>query len=291
MTFKKYYVKFNSLIQYYQHHLLGRLLFRSIIANTNRNRFSRIHLKYPNESALLLYSDNCLIIYSYIPHLIICIHFSIPASNLSTNCLQTLDRVGNALLQRSELDTEHVNRALVVELVHTICRVIAARRARRRQDILVLRVLLLDGLGDLPIGKVASGDEEALVGSPLLLNSRHMALGEVAHVDPDENSRLGDLVLGLALDQIAHTLVGGVESVQAVEVVHDGAQDERWAHGGDAEVGLLLLDEVPGGALGECLAGAVAIGRVLDCLLRCDGVPVFLAVHVAGPGALEGVED
>jgi hypothetical protein len=73
--------------------------------------------------------------------------------------------------------------------------------------------------------------------------------------------------------------------------VHDRPQHKRRAHGGEREVGLLLLDKVPGGALGKGLAGAVAVGRVLDCLLGRERVPVCFAVGVVGPVALEGVDD
>jgi hypothetical protein len=73
--------------------------------------------------------------------------------------------------------------------------------------------------------------------------------------------------------------------------VHDGTQDEGRTHGGDGEVRLLLLDKVPGGALGEGLAGAVAVGWVLDRLLRGERVPVAFGVGVVWPVSLERVDD
>jgi hypothetical protein len=47
----------------------------------------------------------------------------------------------------------------------------------------------------------------------------------VADVDPEVGSRLGDLLLALALDQVTDSLVGGVERIERVEVVDDWAQD------------------------------------------------------------------
>ena len=76
-----------------------------------------------------------------------------------------------------------------------------------------------------------------------------------------------------------------------VSEVTNYAQDEWRAHGGDGEVGLLLREEVPCRTLGECLAGAVAIGRVFHSLFRVDRVPVFFAVGVLWPVAGEGVDD
>ena len=57
------------------------------------------------------------------------------------------------------------------------------------------------------------------------------------------------------------------------------------------EVWLLLLDELPGGALGESLAGAVAVCWVLDRLRGGERVPVGFRVGVVGPVAFEGVDD
>jgi hypothetical protein len=152
--------------------------------------------------------------------------------------------------------------------------------------------VLADNLRDFLVGKVARGDEEALAGGLLaLLDSRNMAGREVAHVDPEVSACRRDFVLRLSEHDVPDALVGSVEAVERVEVVDDRTQDEGRAHGGDGEVGLLLLDKVPGGALGEGLAGAVAVGRVLDGLLGGERVPVAFGVGVVGPVALERVDD
>jgi len=73
--------------------------------------------------------------------------------------------------------------------------------------------------------------------------------------------------------------------------MHNRPQHKRRAHCRKTEPGLLLLDKVPGGALGEGLGGAVAVCGVLDCLGGGDGVPVRFAVDVAWAVALEAVDD
>jgi hypothetical protein len=72
---------------------------------------------------------------------------------------------------------------------------------------------------------------------------------------------------------------------------HNRSKHHWWVDGRNREVWLLLLEEVPCCALGEGLAGAVAVGGVLDCLFGVDGVPVFFAVGVFWPVAFEGVDD
>jgi hypothetical protein len=231
---------------------------------------------------------------SNLPEVCLSLLYSIsgPRSYSSTNRLQALDRILDALLQAPILDTQHVDRALVVELVHAFLGVIAAGRLLRRQTLLVLRVVLADNLRNLLVGEVARGDEEALVGRSLaLFDGRDVAGREVAYVDPEVGAGGGDFVFGFAEHDVADALVGGVEAVERVQVVHDGTQDEGGTHGGDGEVGLLLLDEFPSGALGEGLAGAVAVGRVLDGLLGGERVPVAFGVGVVGPVPFERVDD
>lgn len=82
-----------------------------------------------------------------------------------------------------------------------------------------LRVFLLDDLGDLLVGEMASGDEESLVGGSLDLDGLDVTECEVAHVDPQEGASLGNLLLGLALVDVSDTLVAGVQRVERVQVV------------------------------------------------------------------------
>jgi hypothetical protein len=168
--------------------------------------------------------------------------------------------------------------------------------------------MLADNLGDLLIGEVAGGDKEALVGRVGFFDGEDVGKCEVADVDPDAGDGLvngdeqveeadlqcacrWDLFFGLALNDIPHPLVACVQCIKAVEVVHDWAENERRAHRCDREVGLLLLKEVPCSLLSEGLRRSVAIRRILDGLLWCDGVPVVFAVRVLGPGPLEWVDN
>lgn len=210
---------------------------------------------------------------------------------LCTNLLEALDGVHNAVLQGPERDAQLLGDTLVVVLVDAILGVVAARSAVGRKTVPVLWEVLANDLRNLLVAEVAGRDEEALVGRSLLLDGVNVGEREVAHINPQEGAGLWDLILGLALHDVANTLVRGVERVKRVEVVDNRAEDERRAHGREREVWLLLLDEVPGGALGKGLAGAVAVGWVLWCLLFGDRVPVSLGVGVAGTRSLATIDN
>lgn len=138
---------------------------------------------------------------------------------------------------------------------------------------------------------MASSHEEALVGSGFDLNGLDVTECEVANVNPQESASLGDLILGLALVDVSDALVAGVQRLERVQVVDDGTEDKRRVDGRDGEVGLLLLDEVPRGLLGECLAGTVPSRRALKGFFMGDRVPVGLGVGVARPITLARVDD
>ncbi len=97
---------------------------------------------------------------------------------------------------------------------------------------------------------------------------------EIPHIDPEVDARVGDLLLALPLDEVAHALVARVEGGDVVEGVDDGAEDERGTHGREGEGGFLGGEEVPGGFFGEGLGGAVAARWVLEGFLEGGGVPV-----------------
>lgn len=91
-----------------------------------------------------------------------------------------------------------------------------------------------------------------------------MCEGNVADVNPQEDARRGQaVVLELALDHVPDALVRGVERVERVEVVHDRTEDQGRIDGGDLEVGLFRLDEVPRCLFGFGLASSVGDRRVL----------------------------
>jgi len=47
--------------------------------------------------------------------------------------------------------------------------------------------------------------------------------GEIADVNPDEGAGFGDGFFGFSGHDVSDTLVGGVEGVEGLEVVNDGA--------------------------------------------------------------------
>lgn len=92
--------------------------------------------------------------------------------------------------------------------------------------------MLADDLADLLVAEVAGGGEEALAGRGGDLDGLDVGEGQVAHVDPEVGTRVGDLLLAFALQEVARALVGGVHGVEGVEVVDDGPEDEGWVDGG-----------------------------------------------------------
>ena len=99
---------------------------------------------------------------------------------------------------------------------------------------MILREVLSNDVGDLLVAESAGGGEEPLAGGGGCLDSLDVGEGEVAHVNPEVRARVGDLVFGLALEDIARALVGGVQGVEGVEVVHDRPDDEGWVDAGEA---------------------------------------------------------
>lgn len=100
--------------------------------------------------------------------------------------------------------------------------------------------------------------------------------------------------LGLpAADHEGHEVaVARVDVGERGEVVHDRAEDEGRVDGGDVEVGLLLLLEVPGGLLGQRLGHAVRGTRGPgDAVLVRVGVPVGLAPRLGRVGQPVGRQD
>lgn len=74
------------------------------------------------------------------------------------------------------------------------------------------------------------------------------------NVNPKEDPSRRYLVPVLPLNHIAEALVRGVESAQRIEVVRYRAVDHGWTHGCEGEIGVFILDEVPGCLFGEGFA-------------------------------------
>lgn len=89
-----------------------------------------------------------------------------------------------------------------------------------------------DDLADLLVAELARGGEEAFARGLGDLNGPDVRKCQVAHIDPDVRPGFRDLLLAFALQEVAGSFVGGVEAVEGVEVVHDGAHDQRWVYCG-----------------------------------------------------------
>lgn len=126
-----------------------------------------------------------------------------------------------------------------------------------------------------------------------LLEGQDVSPGHVAHVDPVGHARGGDGLLPLALCEGHDALVGGVDGVQAGEVVHHGAKDHRRVDGHEIKLGIvrLVVDKVPCCLLGELLGGAVGGRAVLVDVLDGHRVPGLLGEGGVGVVYLGRVED
>ena len=119
----------------------------------------------------------------------------------------------------------------------------------------------------------------------------YMTKRQIPHINPNKSARRRQLLLRLAGNNIPNALIRRIQRIERVQIMHNRPQHERRTHSRELKVGLLLLEEVPRGLFGKSLAGSVGVGRVLEGLGLGDGVPVRFGVGVAGPGALEGVDD
>lgn len=191
---------------------------------------------------------------------------------------ETLDGVGDGLLERDPVNAQDLGGLGVVVAVNAVGGVVAALGAVGGELVGELgEVLARDG-GDLLVTEQARGDEEAAAAGLGALHGLDVRLGDVAHVDPEVDARRRDLLLPPAHDQRHHVAVARVDVGQGAQVRHDGPEDEGRVDGRDVEARLLALDEVPGGLLGQRLGHAVrGAGRPREPVLVRVGVPVGLA--------------
>ena len=99
--------------------------------------------------------------------------------------------------------------------------------------------MLADDLADRFVAELACGSEEAQPSSFRDLDGLDVREGDVSHVNPEVDSRVGDLLLALALQEVPGALVGGVQGIKRIEIVHDGADDE-WGVDGGETVGVIM---------------------------------------------------
>ena len=129
---------------------------------------------------------------------------------LSPNILQALHQIHNTLLEIPKLDAQHTRRPGVIITIKPALGEIAPLDVWAGQLIVVLREVLPDDLDDLLVAEGAGRGEEPLAGGGGHLDSLDVGEGEITNVDPDEGSRVGDLLFGFALEDVACALVGGV---------------------------------------------------------------------------------
>jgi hypothetical protein len=70
------------------------------------------------------------------------------------------------------------------------------------------------------VAKITGSDEEALVGRRWQFDSLHVGESQISDISPDEGTRGRDFLFALARDDVPYPLVGGVESIQGIEIMH-----------------------------------------------------------------------
>lgn len=110
-----------------------------------------------------------------------------------------------------------------------------------------------------------------------------MCCCKVADVDKGKGTGSGDFRFVFALDKISNSLVGGIQGIEGVEVVDDGAEDERGVDGAKCKVWFFRLDKVPSGFFGKRFAGSITFALCTFCLFESDWVPVLLGIGVLRP--------
>lgn len=157
---------------------------------------------------------------------------------------------------------------------------------------------LADRIHDRLVREETGGDKEPLPTCLGDFDSTNMRKCHITNIHIKEYSCRRNLLFKLALNDVSHALVGGVDSFKRIQIVNNGTKDERRVDCGDVKVGLLLLDKVPSSLLSEglegisrsvrlhwldaeraYLAGSINIGMI-HSLLPGNWVPFFLAVDL-----------
>jgi len=72
---------------------------------------------------------------------------------------------------------------------------------------------------DLLVGEITCSDEESLACRLWNLHCFNMGLSDAAHINPNVNAGIVDLVLEFTESCIAYALIGGVQIVERVEAI------------------------------------------------------------------------
>lgn len=134
--------------------------------------------------------------------------------------MERLDSIHHRLLERPELDSENLDGSAVIVFVNSVLRILPSLDVFRRQFRIKVRVSLSDDLDNFLIAKITSGDEEALTGCGGNFNCLDMGQSQVSDIYPNVYAGRWNFILALAQDDIPDPLVGGVEGIQGVEIMH-----------------------------------------------------------------------
>lgn len=105
-----------------------------------------------------------------------------------------------------------------------------------------------------------------------------MSQSNVANIHPKRSVCGRLLVLQATLDKVPEPLVGCVDRVEGVQVVHDGSEDKGRVDRSDVEVGLLVFNEVPCSLLRKCLGPQLVLVQYNTGALTYLATPVHLGM-------------
>ena len=137
------------------------------------------------------------------------------------------------------------------------------------------------------VREITVGDKESLVTGFRHFDGFNVSQGNVADIDVEEGARRRQLVLGVALDEVLEPLVGCVDSVEGVQVMHDRTEDKGRVNCGDVEVGIFVFNKVPCGPFREGLDQASqSISGRYDNIMEVMALPCWLCRPWSGPWPL-----
>lgn len=120
-----------------------------------------------------------------------------------------------------------------------------------------------DHINNLLVGEEARGNKEPLTSRFGNFNGSDVRQCDVSNIDVEKCTGGRNLLLHLTLDEVAHPLIRGIDGLQGIQIVDDGAKNQGRVDGSDVEIGLLLLNEIPGSLLGESLVESTdQLGRL-----------------------------
>lgn len=114
--------------------------------------------------------------------------------------------------------------------------------------------VLPDDVTDLLVGEITCSDEESLACRLWNLHCLNMGLSNIAYINPNVNTGIGDLILEFTESCIAYALIRGVQIVDRVEAVDNGTEHDGRVYRRNNKIRLLPLNEILCSLLCEYLA-------------------------------------